>query len=72
MCSSAPSLTEQYEYAHEHGIKRLVIITEADLTLRQIVKVLTLVLLFIGFDLRARDFFIYNRVQFITGYALAR
>ncbi|XP_073387701.1 eIF-2-alpha kinase GCN2-like isoform X2 [Physcomitrium patens] len=39
MCSSAPSLTEQYEYAHEHGIKRLVIITEADLTLRQIVKV---------------------------------
>ncbi|KAH9310730.1 hypothetical protein KI387_025765, partial [Taxus chinensis] len=28
VCTPAPSLTEQYEYAHEHGIKWLVIITE--------------------------------------------
>ncbi|KAG0591417.1 hypothetical protein KC19_1G174500 [Ceratodon purpureus] len=39
MCDSAPSLTEQYQYAHEHGIKWLVIITEAALSLQQTVKV---------------------------------
>jgi hypothetical protein len=38
MCDLAPSLTEQYEYAHEHGIKWLVIITEAALSLQQTVK----------------------------------
>lgn len=32
VCTLAPSLTEQYEYAHEHGIKWLAIITEAGLS----------------------------------------
>lgn len=39
VCAPAPSLTEQYEYAHEHGIKWLVIITEAGLSLTGNVKV---------------------------------
>lgn len=39
MCSTAPSLTEQYEYAHEHGMKWLVIISEAALSLTGKVKV---------------------------------
>lgn len=39
MCEEAPSLTEQYEYAHERGIKWLVIITEAALSLTESVKV---------------------------------
>lgn len=37
--SLSPSLTEQYEYAHEHGIKWLVILTEAGLTHANSVKV---------------------------------
>eukprot|EP01018_Ginkgo_biloba_P015528 Gb_22304 [translate_table: standard] len=39
VCTPAPSLTEQYEYAHEHGIKWLVIITEAGLSHTGSVKV---------------------------------
>ncbi|KAJ7570217.1 hypothetical protein O6H91_01G110500 [Diphasiastrum complanatum] len=39
VCSPMPSLTEQYEYAHEHGIKWLVIITEAGLAHTASVKV---------------------------------
>ncbi|KAL2612674.1 hypothetical protein R1flu_024366 [Riccia fluitans] len=39
MCEESPSLTEQYEYAHERGIKWLVIITEASLSLAESVKV---------------------------------
>ncbi|CAI7897804.1 unnamed protein product, partial [Closterium sp. NIES-54] len=31
VCVRAPSLTEQYEYAHEHGIKWLVLLTDAGL-----------------------------------------
>ena len=41
MCSTAPSLTEQYEYAHEHGMKWLVIISEAALSLTGKVKVIS-------------------------------
>ncbi|XP_024542885.1 eIF-2-alpha kinase GCN2 isoform X2 [Selaginella moellendorffii] len=32
VCAIAPSLTEQYEYAHDNGIKVLVIITESGLS----------------------------------------
>ncbi|KAL3680389.1 hypothetical protein R1sor_023345 [Riccia sorocarpa] len=39
MCKEAPSLTEQYGYAQERGIKWLVIITEASLSLAESVKV---------------------------------
>jgi hypothetical protein len=39
VCSTAPSLTEQYEYAHEHCIKWLVIITEAGLSQNDSVEV---------------------------------
>jgi hypothetical protein len=39
LCSEAPSFTEYYEYAHEHGIKWLVIITESALSLAGTVKV---------------------------------
>lgn len=35
-----PSLTEQYEYANEHGIKCLVIITDTDFSLTGSVKVM--------------------------------
>lgn len=37
--SPSPSLTEQYDYANEHGIKWLVMITEADLAHGNSVKV---------------------------------
>ncbi|CAM6107497.1 unnamed protein product [Calypogeia fissa] len=39
LCSEAPSFTEQYEYAHDNGMKWLVIITEAALSLAGTVKV---------------------------------
>jgi histidyl-tRNA synthetase len=40
LAAAAPSLTEQYEYAHEHGIKWLVIITEEKLSAADSVKVM--------------------------------
>lgn len=39
VCTPAPSLTEQYEYAHEHGIKWLAILTESGLSHTGSVKV---------------------------------
>jgi len=36
-----PSLTEQYEYANEHGIKCLVIIADTDFSLTDSVKVMS-------------------------------
>lgn len=39
MPSSDPSLTQQYEYANEHDIKCLVIITDAGISQTGVVKV---------------------------------
>eukprot|EP00249_Psilotum_nudum_P019722 c27388_g1_i1 orf=702-2933(-) len=39
VCTPTPSLTEQYEYAHKHGIKWLIIITDTGLSPTGLVKV---------------------------------
>lgn len=46
MLQPDPSLTEQYEYAAEHDIKCLIIITEAGLAQTGLIKVVFSVIIF--------------------------